>query len=335
MKRVRNVLVFLCALFATVGALAEDVTAPAPSAKGAARKSVGAPAQAALDDIKSTLGFVPDFFGRVPEHALPGAWQEFKALQLNPQTALPGKVKELIGLAVAAQVPCKYCIEAHTQFARLNGASEAETGEAVVMAALTRHWSTVLNGFQTDLTTFKTEIAKLVAHVKKSASAAPPQRGAARDAKGALQEIQQAFGSVPEFLRRFPAEGLLGAWQEMRDVELNPQTALSGKHKSLIGLAVASQIPCQFCVIADTEFAKLEGASEREIAEAVAMAALTRHWSTYLNGMQIDEAGFKRDVARLIKGAKKHAAAAANAPTGSERSAGLPATSARHDLAQR
>jgi len=277
---------------------------------------------------------VPGFLGKVPEHGLPGAWQEFKSLQLSPTTALPCKVKELIGLAVAAQVPCKYCVQAHTQFARVNGASEAETGEAVLMAALTRHWSTMANGFQTDAAVFKAEIAKLIAHLKKSAPAATPPAGTPRDAKAALQEIQQAFGAVPEFMRKFPAEGLAGAWQELRDVELNPTTALSGKYKSLIGLAVASQIPCQFCVIADTEFAKLEGASEREIAEAIAMAALTRHWSTYLNGMQIDEAGFKRDIDRLVRGAKKQAAASAAKPARAARSASLPASPARHSLAQ-
>jgi AhpD family alkylhydroperoxidase len=235
---------------------------------------------------------------------------------------------------VAAQVPCKYCVQAHTQFARLHGASEAETGEAVLMAALTRHWSTVANGFQTDLAKFKTEFAKLVAHVKKSAPppAGSPQPGAPRDANAALAEMQQAFGAVPEFMRKFPAEGLPGAWQEMRDVEMNPNTALSGKYKSLIGLAVASQIPCQFCVVADTEFARLEGASEREIAEAIGMAALTRHWSTYLNGMQIDEAAFKRDIDRLVKGAKKQAAAT---PAKAERGAALRPASARHSLAQK
>ena len=55
---------------------------------------------------------------------------------------------------------------------------------------------------------------------------------------------------------------------------MNPSTAIPGKYKSLIGLAVASQIPCKFCIIADTEFAKLEGATDRELTEAVAMAGL-------------------------------------------------------------
>jgi hypothetical protein len=70
----------------------------------------------------------------------------------------------------------------------------------------------------------------------------------------------------------------------------------------------------EFCIVADTEFAKLEGANEREITEAVAMAGLTRHWSTILNGRQADKAAFKKDINRLVAGAKKHMAAAPAMP---------------------
>ena len=52
---------------------------------------------------------------------------------------------------------------------------------------------------------------------------------------------------------------------------------------------------------ADTEFARLHGATQMEITEAVAMAAFTRQMSTILNGMQIDEARFKADVTRMTK----------------------------------
>ena len=41
---------------------------------------------------------VPAFIKLVPELALPGAWMDMKGLQLNPGTALPGKMKELMGL---------------------------------------------------------------------------------------------------------------------------------------------------------------------------------------------------------------------------------------------
>jgi AhpD family alkylhydroperoxidase len=71
-------------------------------------------------------------------------------VRLNPATKLDGKTKELIGLAVAAQIPCHYCVYFHTAAARLNGATDQEIREAVGMPAISRHWSTVLNGMQVD-----------------------------------------------------------------------------------------------------------------------------------------------------------------------------------------
>lgn len=268
-------------------------------------------ADAARADIQKTLGFVPGFFKAVPDLALPGAWMDMKGLQLNTSTALPGKMKELVGLAVSAQVPCEYCIYAHTEFAKLNGAKDAEIAEAITMGALTRRWSTFLNGIQTDEGKFRAEIAQLVANLKRAGAsgAAPGKPITVVDGKTALDDIKQSFGMVPEFLRRYPQEGIAGAWAEMRDVEMNPNTAIPGKYKTLIGLAVASQVPCKFCIIADTEFAKLEGATEREITEAVALAGLVRHWSTILNGRQVDKAVFKKDINRLVAGAKKQMAA--------------------------
>ena len=114
-------------------------------------------AQAAYRDIEQTLGTVPGFFKLVPESGIAGAWAEMKSVQLNPKTKLNGKTKELVGLAVAAQIPCQYCIYFHTAVAKANGATDQEIGEAVAMAAIARHWSTVLNGMQADLNTFKQE----------------------------------------------------------------------------------------------------------------------------------------------------------------------------------
>jgi AhpD family alkylhydroperoxidase len=110
---------------------------------------------AAYKDIKATLGIVPGFFKAFPEAGIDGAWAEFKTIQLNPATKLNGKTKELIGLAVAAQIPCTYCIYFHTAAAKANGATDEEIREAVAMAAIARHWSTVLNGMQIDLAAFK------------------------------------------------------------------------------------------------------------------------------------------------------------------------------------
>ncbi|MGC4089507.1 MAG: carboxymuconolactone decarboxylase family protein [Polyangiaceae bacterium] len=130
-------------LFLSLFALCAVVFAGSARADGTSK---AAEARAARDDIKKTLGFVPAFFSSFGDSALPGTWQEMKGLQLNPKTALSGRVKELIGLGVSAQVPCRYCIYAHTEFAKLNGASEAEIDEAVAVAASERHWSAILWG---------------------------------------------------------------------------------------------------------------------------------------------------------------------------------------------
>jgi AhpD family alkylhydroperoxidase len=267
---------------------------------------------AARADIGKTLGFVPQFFLKMPEGLLPGAWDEMKSLQLNPGTTLPGRSKELIGLAVAAQIPCRYCILAHTEFAKLNGASDAELGEAVAMAAITRHFSTVLNGMQTDEAKFRGEVAKIISNVKAAAAAkaAPAKPINVVDGQTALADITQTLGFAPDFLKRLPDSARAGAWRQLRDVQLNPGTAVSGKNKELIGLAVAAQVPCRFCIIAHTEFAKLNGATDAEIAEAIAMASLTRDLSTVLNGMQVDEGQFRKDIDHLVKGATAAAASA-------------------------
>jgi AhpD family alkylhydroperoxidase len=296
-KRLVNASIALLVLGVSARARAEG------DAKPDARAS--AAAASARADIGKTLGFVPQFFLKFPEEILPGAWDEMKSLQLNPKTALPGRSKELIGLGVAAQIPCRYCILAHTEFARLNGASETEIGEAVAMAAITRHWSTFLNGIQTDEARFRGEIEKIVANVQQAAAAKTPAGKPITvvDGQTALAQVTQMLGYAPEFLKRFPDVARAGAWRQMRDVQLHPGTAISGKNKELIGLAVASQVPCRFCVIAHTEFAKLNGATDAEITEAIAMASLTRDLSTLLNGMQVDETQFRKDIAHLVKGA--------------------------------
>ena len=124
--------------------------------------------------------------------------------------------------------------------------------------------------------------------------AAAPAR--ADDYDATIKDIQSTMGGVPSFVKQFPKAGLPGAWAEVKAIELSDKTALPPKVKSLISLAVAAQIPCTYCVWSDTQDAKRAGATDEEIQEAVAMAALTRHWSTIFNGMQVDFDTFKKEM---------------------------------------
>jgi AhpD family alkylhydroperoxidase len=280
-------------------------------------------ATAARAEIQKMIGFVPGAFDALPDNALPGAWEEFKTLQASDTTALPCKVKEIIALSVAAQLPSPALVYGHTQIARASGASAAEISDGVAMAALARHWSTFFNGMQLDEGKFRAEIGRVLDGAKKAAAsgAAPPAPINVTDAKTALADIKQSFGFVPEFINRFPAASLAGAWREMRDIEMNPTTALSGKYKSLVGLAVSSQIPCRYCIIADTEFSKLEGATDREIAEAITISGMVRHWSAFMTGLAVDEGAYRKDMARIAKGIASMTKTAASAKAGGKAAA--------------
>ncbi len=215
----------------------------------------GRPAAAAFRDIEKTFGFVPAFFRAVDQDAVGPWWEQLKTFQLNPATALTGKVKELIGLAVAAQIPCEYCVYVHTVAARLNGASQREVTEAIAMAATTRHWSTMLNGQQPDEGVFRGELRQILARGGRKGGPGPAPLASITSAAAAYCDIDNTLGLVPSFLARYPRVGIAAAWKLLRSVQLNPNTALSGEVKELIGLAVAAQFPCRYCVTFHTEVA--------------------------------------------------------------------------------
>jgi AhpD family alkylhydroperoxidase len=139
-------------------ALALAALAAALACSGAAAQDSRKAAEDTLRDIQATLGVVPGFFRAFPEAGLPGAWAEFKQVQVAENTKLSPKVKQLIGLAVSAQVPCSYCVYFHTEVAKAYGATADEIKEAVALAAISRHWSTVLNGMAIDMASFRSEV---------------------------------------------------------------------------------------------------------------------------------------------------------------------------------
>ncbi len=152
----------------------------------------------------------------------------------------------------------------------------------------------------------KTMLA-LAAAAGLSAVSGLVQTAAAQDATATYQDIERTLGLVPSFFKAFPEAGIAGAWAEFKAIQLSPKTRLDGKTKELIGLALASQIPCQYCVYFHTAAAKLNGATDEDIREAVAMAAIVRHWSTVLNGMQVDLAGFKQETDTVLRLAAERA----------------------------
>ena len=108
--------------------------------------------------ISAFAQYAPPFLKAIePQAAVGSAWQEWMAV-FNPNGALDGKTKELIGLAVAAQIPCQYCVYGHTVGAKHAGATDEQIKEAIAASALVRKMSTELNGNQYDMAEFKKQI---------------------------------------------------------------------------------------------------------------------------------------------------------------------------------
>jgi AhpD family alkylhydroperoxidase len=100
----------------------------------------------------------------------------------------------------------------------------------------------------------------------------------------------------PKFLRDSYPTHALKAMLQAQGVLEGKEAQLDPKTRQLISLGVAAQIPCQYCIYIHAKRARGLGASEAEIREAVAAAAIVRHWSTVLNGMQIDFEDFKAET---------------------------------------
>ncbi len=98
-------------------------------------------------------------------------WKLFKTVQFD-EGAVPNKYRELIGVGIAAITKCEYCIQYHTEVAKLNGATEAELEDAVHFAKSSAGWSAYLNGMQVDEAEFADELAQVATYVRNHTLAA-------------------------------------------------------------------------------------------------------------------------------------------------------------------
>lgn len=148
-----------------------------------------------------------------------------------------------------------------------------------------------------------TRLAPLVGFALTTLIAASPASAAdVITYDGAMADIEATLGFVPQFFKEQPKAGFAGAWLQLKELEFGGDTALTAKVKTLIELGVGAQIPCQYCIWADTVAAKALGATDEEIREAIAVAATGRYWSTVLNGSQTDFAQFQADFTKMLGG---------------------------------
>jgi AhpD family alkylhydroperoxidase len=108
-------------------------------------------------------------------------------------------------------------------------------------------------------------------------------------------QITEMFGLVPSMFKELPDSTLELEWQLFKKSQFD-EGPIPNKYRELIGVAISAITKCKYCSFFHTEIAKLNGATDAEIEDAVHYAKSTAGWSTYVNGMQLDFEEFKSEI---------------------------------------
>ncbi|MCX6344287.1 MAG: carboxymuconolactone decarboxylase family protein [Armatimonadetes bacterium] len=118
------------------------------------------------------------------------------------------------------------------------------------------------------------------------------------------KDMEEQFGMAPSWIKSIPDEYLAKEWHLMKMMQLE-EKAIPNKYKQLIGVAAAATAKCPYCAFFHAEAARLNGATDEEIQEAIHFAKMSAGWSAYLVGMQTDIEQFKKETHAMFAYAKE------------------------------
>ena len=131
------------------------------------------------------------------------------------------------------------------------------------------------------------------------------------DREGIYREIEEVLGLVPTFLKAVPDSELELEWHLLKRVQMD-EGPIPNKYRELIGLGIAATTRCRYCTLFHTEMARLNGATDAEIEDAVHFAKSSAGWSAYLNGLQFDFEQFRKEILEITEIARARMRAAAS-----------------------
>jgi len=121
------------------------------------------------------------------------------------------------------------------------------------------------------------------------------------------KQIKEMFGVVPVMFTTLPDSSLEMEWQLFKRVQFD-EGPIPNKYRELIGVAISAVSKCRYCAYFHTEVARLNGATDAEIEDAVHYAKSTAGWSAYINGMQTDYNQFRTEVQQACEHVRSMAA---------------------------
>jgi AhpD family alkylhydroperoxidase len=121
-----------------------------------------------LKDIQKSFGIVPGFMKGLPQEVLIHDWPLMKKYTLG-ESKIPGKYRELMGLAIAANIKCPYCQLFHMSVAKMLGATAEEISETAFLASYTSRWSSMIHAQHYSYETFAKETQQIGEYLSKAA----------------------------------------------------------------------------------------------------------------------------------------------------------------------
>lgn len=128
----------------------------------------------------------------------------------------------------------------------------------------------------------------------------PRENNQAKDRQEIYKEIEEKLGLVPSFFKMVPDRSLALEWELFKTLQLE-DSPIPHKYRELIGVAISAVTKCRYCSFFHTEVAKLFGATDEEIEDAVHYAKSSAGWSAYLNGLQVDYDQFTDELRQSIE----------------------------------
>jgi AhpD family alkylhydroperoxidase len=118
-----------------------------------------------------------------------------------------------------------------------------------------------------------------------------------KDRKQVYAEMEDMLSVVPSMFTRMPDDELDMEWALFKRLQFE-EGPIPNKYRELIGLGISAVTKCKYCIFYHTELARLNGASEAEIEDALHYAKSSVGWSAYISGLQIDFEQFKAEISR-------------------------------------
>jgi len=118
--------------------------------------------------------------------------------------------------------------------------------------------------------------------------------------ENSVEDIRKTMGIVLDQFKAIPKDVLPQEWDEMKRYSFG-ETKIPAKYRELIGLAIAASIKCPYCIYFHTKAAKMNGATDAEIAELAFLTRFTTGWSSILHACSIDFEDFKKQFDQAAK----------------------------------